>query len=168
MNNRRHFYIVWILLLLGSGLSGCGKDNDDDDAAQFSERAQRELRTTIGQLHQELDVPGMLVGLWVPGVGQWIQAYGVSNRATGEPMRFDQHVRISSVTKTFTVTLLLQLHDEGLLNIDDTLDRYFDTDPRSRRSGKSFAGRFRRRATDFYQRFPAGKRLSESLRIAPT
>ncbi|NJN47541.1 MAG: beta-lactamase family protein [Candidatus Competibacteraceae bacterium] len=131
MTNRRHFCLMWILLLLGLGLSGCGGNDDDTISAQFSERTQRELETTVGQLFQELGVPGMMVGLWVPNVGKWTRAYGVSNRETGEPMHFDQHVRIGSVTKTFTVTLILQLQDAGLLNINDTLDQYFDTDPNS-------------------------------------
>ena len=116
--------------LLALSLLSCGSD-DDHDNPQFSDRTIRDLETKVGELYQELGVPGMLVGLWVPGVGQWTQAYGVSDLAARAPMRFDQHVRIGSVTKTYTVTLILQLHDEGLLDIDDPVNQYFSADPGS-------------------------------------
>ena len=120
---RKFCYIT--LLLLSFTAYG------SDDKPQFSERMINELESTVGQLFQELGVPGLLVGLWVPGVGEWTQAYGVSDLESKQAMQFDQHVRIGSVTKTFTVTLILQLHDDGILNIDDPISRYFDTDPSS-------------------------------------
>jgi D-alanyl-D-alanine carboxypeptidase len=39
------------------------------------------------------------------------------------------HHRIGSVTKTFTVSLLLQAAADGLLSLDDTVDRYVDGVP---------------------------------------
>ena len=117
------------IAILLSSLIACG--GDDDDHAQFSERTIRDLEQAVEAKYQELGVPGLLVGVWVPGVGEWTQSYGVSNLDTQAPMQFDQHVRIGSVTKTFTVTLILQLHDEGLLDIDDPVGKYFGTDPAS-------------------------------------
>ena len=116
------------IALLLSGLVACG---GDDDAPQFSARTIRDLEQAVAAKHQELGIPGLLVGVWVPGVGEWTQFFGVSDLDTGASMQFDQHVRIGSVTKTFTVTLILQLHDEGLLDIDDAVGKYFGTDPAS-------------------------------------
>src|SRR5919199_491340 len=39
------------------------------------------------------------------------------------------HQRIGSVTKTFTVSLLLQAAADGLLSLDDTIDRYVENVP---------------------------------------
>jgi D-alanyl-D-alanine carboxypeptidase len=39
------------------------------------------------------------------------------------------HHRIGSVTKTFTVSLLLQAEADGLLSLDDTIDKYVDGIP---------------------------------------
>ena len=117
----------WFITPLLFGLLACG----GDDTPQFSERTINELESTVGQLFQDLGVPGLLVGLWVPGVGEWTQTYGVSDLVSKQAMQFDQHVRIGSITKTFTVTLILQLHDDGMLNIDDPISLYFDTDPAS-------------------------------------
>ena len=54
----------------------------------------------------------------------WVGALGVADRTSEEPMTPDVHHRIGSVTKTFTITLLLQAEAEGLLSLDDTIDQY--------------------------------------------
>ncbi len=41
----------------------------------------------------------------------------------------DVHQRIGSVTKTFTISLLLQAEAEGLLSLDDTIDQYIEYVP---------------------------------------
>jgi D-alanyl-D-alanine carboxypeptidase len=41
----------------------------------------------------------------------------------------DVHHRIGSVTKTFTVSLLLQAEAEGLLSLDDSIDKYVEGVP---------------------------------------
>jgi len=53
----------------------------------------------------------------------------VADLASEEPMSADMHQRIGSVTKTFTVSLLLQAAAEGLLSLDDTIDRYIEGVP---------------------------------------
>jgi CubicO group peptidase (beta-lactamase class C family) len=47
-------------------------------------------------------VPGMAVGVWLPGQGRLVRAYGVADVASGAPFAVDDHVRIASITKTFT------------------------------------------------------------------
>jgi D-alanyl-D-alanine carboxypeptidase len=80
--------------------------------------------------HMEEDaVPGAIVGVWIPDRGSWILAEGVSSMESGTPIRPSDKVRIASVTKTFVVTVLLQLLDEGKLSLSDTLDTYFPRMP---------------------------------------
>lgn len=69
-------------------------------------------------------MPGALVGVWIPGHGNLIIEEGVSDIQTGKPISKLDHVRIGSVTKSFTVTVLLQLVDEGLLSLDDPLKKF--------------------------------------------
>ncbi len=75
------------------------------------------------------DVPGLIVGLWGPD-GQYVRAFGVADRATGEPMKVDFYQRIGSLTKTFTVTAVLQLVDQGKLKLDDPIGKYVDGVPK--------------------------------------
>ena len=59
----------------------------------------------------------------------WVETRGVADLDSEEPMSADVHHRIGSVTKTFTISLLLQAADEGLLSLNDTLDSYIEGIP---------------------------------------
>src|SRR4051812_30444924 len=69
-------------------------------------------------------VPGAVAGVAIPGRGSWLSAQGIADLRTAAPITTDDHFRIGSVSKTFTATLVLQLVDEGKLNLDDTLEPY--------------------------------------------
>ncbi|GCD92530.1 serine hydrolase domain-containing protein [Embleya hyalina] len=87
------------------------------------------LDEVIAQTRRETGVPGVTVGLWLPGRGNYIRSTGVADIATGAPMRPDLNMRIGSETKTFTVTALLELVDEGRLWLDDPISGYIDGVP---------------------------------------
>jgi D-alanyl-D-alanine carboxypeptidase len=72
------------------------------------------------------EVPAFYVGLWSPERGSYQQAYGLADVAAGRPASLDDHFRIGSVSKTFGAAIILQLIDEGLLTLDDTVA---DLDP---------------------------------------
>jgi D-alanyl-D-alanine carboxypeptidase len=72
--------------------------------------------------------PGAVVGVQTPD-GTWIAAYGDADPDAGVPMSTDVHQRIGSVTKTFTGTVVLQLAEDGLLSLDDTIDQYIANVP---------------------------------------
>ncbi|MFE2265829.1 serine hydrolase domain-containing protein [Streptomyces griseosporeus] len=82
------------------------------------------LDRTIEDVRRQAGIPGAVVGLWLPGQGRYVRASGVADTATGAPMRADSYVRIGSETKTFTVTALLQLVDQGRVGLDDPVSRY--------------------------------------------
>ena len=76
--------------------------------------------------------PGAIVGVSTPQ-GTWTHVYGVADPATGAPMTSDMHMRIGSVTKTFTGTLILQLAQDGKLSLSDTIDKYITGIPNGNR-----------------------------------
>lgn len=47
-----------------------------------------------------------------------------TNLATNALMKLNNHFRMGSITKTFTGTLVLQLADENLINLDSSLAYY--------------------------------------------
>lgn len=69
-------------------------------------------------------VPGAVVAIWAPGKGTLVTGVGDSNVAPKTPMAVDDKFRIGSNTKTFVVTVLLQLVDEKTLNLDDPLSNF--------------------------------------------
>jgi|GEM_PF-2237020 len=54
----------------------------------------------------------------------WAGASGVADLETGEPVEVDDRFRIGSITKTFTGTVVLQLAQEGVLSLDDTVGKW--------------------------------------------
>ncbi|WP_327411728.1 serine hydrolase domain-containing protein [Streptomyces sp. NBC_01233] len=88
-----------------------------------------QLDAAVRKVMDEARVPGVIVGLWAPGKGSYVKAFGVADKATGAPMRTDFNTRIGSQTKTFTVTALLQLVDQGKVGLDDPIGDYIDGVP---------------------------------------
>ncbi|MFF5981667.1 serine hydrolase domain-containing protein [Streptomyces olindensis] len=82
------------------------------------------LDRTIEDVREQAGIPGAVVGLWMHGKGCYVRATGVADTVTREPMSVDSSVRIGSETKTFTVTALLELVDDGLIGLDDPISRY--------------------------------------------
>lgn len=95
----------------------------------FSQKIDKELETTVQRLIDEHDIPGVIVGVWIPGKGEWVSALGFADKKIKEKMRLDDHFRIGSITKTFTITALLQLQDKGKLSLDDPIGKYIDNVP---------------------------------------
>ncbi|MET0993608.1 MAG: serine hydrolase domain-containing protein, partial [Mycobacterium sp.] len=80
-------------------------------SAPLAGTAATQLDAAIGQVMTEASIPGAIVGIWGPA-GDYVRAFGVADKATRAPMQTDFYSRIGSVTKTFTVTAVLQLVDQ--------------------------------------------------------
>jgi len=77
------------------------------------------LETNIERAREDMNLAGLSVSATLPD-GTWLAAAGIAD--TGEDLEKSDLFRIGSVSKVFTATVLLQLHDEGVLAIDDPLD----------------------------------------------
>ncbi|MFJ6834574.1 serine hydrolase domain-containing protein [Streptomyces sp. NPDC091209] len=118
-----------------AGVRPAGADGyGEDDAPQhglgpeLSARLDRAIEDVRTQAH----IPGVVVGLWMPGKGDYVRATGVADTVTHKPMSVDSYVRIGSETKTFTVTALLELVDDGRVRLDDPISRYIKGVPNGR------------------------------------
>lgn len=85
---------------------------------------QKQFDRVVSEKLAKYNVPGAIVGVWVPGVGDWIFVNGKADIKTGQPPAITDQVRIGSVTKTFTATVVLQLAGEGKLSLEDKLSKY--------------------------------------------
>lgn len=68
--------------------------------------------------------PGAAVAVLKDGVEVFSGLYGHSHINSAEPMRRDTIMRIGSQTKQFTVLLALMLEGDGLLSMDDTVQKH--------------------------------------------
>ncbi|MDX2528356.1 serine hydrolase domain-containing protein [Streptomyces europaeiscabiei] len=82
------------------------------------------LDKAVADVRREAGIPGVAVGLWMPGKGCYVRATGVADTVTRRRMTTDQFMRIGSETKTFTVTALLELVDDHLIRLGDPISRY--------------------------------------------
>ena len=71
----------------------------------------------------EHKVPGAAIGVYVNGE-IFDFASGVLSHATGVAATPDSVFQVGSITKTWTATLVMQLADEGLLDLDATVVTY--------------------------------------------
>jgi D-alanyl-D-alanine carboxypeptidase len=121
-------------------LSGCGGDSASPQSSTTGPPAAPEGTKSLDEaLAQRLDaavneamtaagVPGAIVGIWGPD-GGYVRAFGVADKATRAPMKTDFYSRIGSVTKTFTITAVLQLADQGKLGLDDAIAEFIPEVP---------------------------------------
>lgn len=86
--------------------------------AQAADDAARAVFESLGERASAL-----YVGIWDPQRGTFLRAYGHAVR-DGAEATVDDSLRIASITKTFTATVVLQLVDEGLVELDGDLAGY--------------------------------------------
>ena len=69
------------------------------------------------------EAPGIVIGVDERGRGRRFIARGLADLRSGGRMRAENAQRIGRITKSFTVTRLLQLVDEGRVSMDDPIRR---------------------------------------------
>ncbi|MFE4699672.1 serine hydrolase domain-containing protein [Streptomyces sp. NPDC056738] len=109
-----------------------GYGSDDEATDSLGPALSARLDKAVEDVRKQAGIPGVVVGLWMPGKGNYVRATGVADKATGKPMSADDYVRIGSETKTFTVTALLELVDRHRVRLDDLISRYIPGVPNGR------------------------------------
>jgi carboxyl-terminal processing protease len=110
--------VVLILGVLSPAWSSGGSTSELNDAKRAN------LQKTLETMMAKYKIPGAIAGLWFPGIGDWVGTAGIGNPVTGEAPKPGGKVRIGSITKSFTATVVLQLVDEGKLSLDDPLSKW--------------------------------------------
>ena len=77
---------------------------------------------------KELLVPGAMVVLSTPQ-GEFTVSYGTTTLGATIPPRADTHFRIASNTKTMTAALIVQMAQEGRLDLNDPVSKYVSASP---------------------------------------
>lgn len=67
--------------------------------------------------------PGAVIVVFADGA-KFVKARGVADLAGEQALSIDDRFEIGSITKMFTAVLLLQLHEEGTLSLDDPVARW--------------------------------------------
>ncbi|MFI5960624.1 serine hydrolase domain-containing protein [Streptomyces asoensis] len=100
-----------------------------DGVVELTPAVRQQVDEAVQRVMKQASIPGVTVGIWTPGKGDYVKSFGVADKSTGRAMNPGLYMRIGSETKTFTVTALLQLVDEGKVGLDDTIGKYIDGVP---------------------------------------
>lgn len=100
-----------------------------DDVRDLTPEVKQQLDQAVQRVMEQANIPGVSVGVWTPDKGEYVKSFGVADKDTGRKMAPDLFMRIGSETKTFTVTAVLELVDDGKIGLDDTIDKYVDGVP---------------------------------------
>lgn len=123
---KKSSYLFGISVLLA--LTACRKETPWNETQATTDQ----MRFIADSVIQTTKVPG-LVALVVDkkrGIN-WVYTGGVANLSDLTPMNSGYVFRIGSNTKTFTVTVLLQLVQEQKLSLDDKVSKYFPNYPKA-------------------------------------
>lgn len=76
------------------------------------------------QVRTELNAPGLSVAVALEDKLAWSAGFGLADVENDVPARGNTVYRIASISKTFGATAVLQLVDEGKVNLDDEIHKY--------------------------------------------
>ena len=90
----------------------------------FIEQLTTGIEARVADEMRKGRIPSLAVGVVRDQELVWFKGFGHVNLATGQVADVDTLHRVASITKTITTTALLQLRDEGKLDLDDALTKY--------------------------------------------
>jgi len=80
--------------------------------------------TTMNEVLEEFEVPGAVVSFVSNGEIVYVQGYGFSDLESKTPMKPDSLVRIGSVSKLFTWISIMQLYEQGMVDLKADVNDY--------------------------------------------
>ena len=84
---------------------------------------QASFQKVLDDARTQFGFPGVQAGVWMPD-GTWVGTSGTAGQGLTTPITPADHTRIGSITKTFTITALLQLAEKGLVSLEDPISKY--------------------------------------------
>ena len=107
--------VLAVILVLSFGVAARADEVDDY------------LKTEMAELH----IPGLSLAVVRDGRIVKAQTYGLANVELNVPATADTEFSIASMTKSVTASAVMLLVQDGKINLDDPISKYFDGLPES-------------------------------------
>src|SRR5689334_15537122 len=91
--------------------------------SHIKEAKFRKIAQIIVSEMKRLEVPGVAVGIWHAG-REYVEGFGVTSLEHPLPVTADTLFQTGSISKTFTGTLLMQLVEQGKIDLDVPIKKY--------------------------------------------
>src|SRR5690349_16499264 len=89
------------------------------DREKFITRLCADMKKDMMRLH----FPGVAVGVWHKG-REFTAGFGVTSIENPLPVTADTLFQVGSISKTFTGTILMQLAEQGRIDLDAPVRKY--------------------------------------------
>lgn len=101
-------------------------------ATGFSQTQNQEASSLLEKFISDNIAVGAVAGYSINGEVKWQSAVGYSDRKKRTPFTIETVSRVASVVKIFTAVAVMQLVEQGLINIDDSVQKYVPDFPKSK------------------------------------
>jgi D-alanyl-D-alanine carboxypeptidase len=101
-----------------------------DTTSHFDKRICDSLSYSLSYVKQKGKYKGLSIAIGIPGKGFWQSAIGESGTTT--PLNVNTEFHALSLGKVFTSALVLKLIENGKININDTIYKWFPQCPRAK------------------------------------
>tara|TARA_R110000868_G_scaffold378658_2_gene644141 strand:+ start:411 stop:1835 length:1425 start_codon:yes stop_codon:yes gene_type:complete len=98
-------------------------------AQVFDSNISLKLQNQLDQFRSQYQFVGMSAAIVSDEYGIWTGTSGFSQESSNSLITKDMIFGIGSVTKTYIATLVMQLQDDGILSIGDSLSQWLPTYP---------------------------------------
>src|SRR6185436_8107419 len=115
--------LVSVVLLAGIGWAQGLPTAKPEQVGLSSERLERVSRALRGEIEAG-KIPGAVALVARKGQVVYFEAFGVRDKATGEPMPKDAIFRLYSMTKPFASVAAMMLMEDGKLLITDPVSKF--------------------------------------------
>jgi CubicO group peptidase (beta-lactamase class C family) len=127
----KHFTILAISLFAaalvasatGSSSRPLPSRSNSDPLSQDKERLQR-FERQVEELRNLLHIPGMSAAIVKDQQLLWAKGFGFADLENRVAVTPDTVFHLASITKTFAATLIMQLVEQGKLDLDEPVSRY--------------------------------------------
>jgi CubicO group peptidase (beta-lactamase class C family) len=109
--------------LLGLALLLDSRASRGEDRSQDKERLER-FEKKIDEFRAQLGIPGMSAVIVKDQEVLWARGFGFADVEARVPAKPETVYHIASFTKTFAATLVMQLAEQGKLDLDEPASRY--------------------------------------------
>lgn len=138
------------------------------DAPQLNKATRRKLATILANTVRNKDVAGLQAAVRLPSGETWLGTAGNAEFLPDRAMEHDTSMAIASITKTFIAALILQLAEEGAIDLDVPFGRYFTDAPRSKTATTRHLLSHTSGIYNYFENPRYGKATNAWLQSAPT
>jgi CubicO group peptidase (beta-lactamase class C family) len=120
---RMFFALILLVNAIGLSARGLPRRNSQDSATKDRKRLEH-FEAEVDDLRARLKIPGMSAVIIKDQKVIWIKGFGFADLENKVPATPDTLFHLASVTKTFASMLIMQLVEQGKLDLDEPMSHY--------------------------------------------